>query len=125
MPLDSAWFQARADELRAEEEAAQREKRDADTAAEREAADARIAKLESELAELREQAASPPPPAAESGPDGEEDDDEDEEGEGERKPRMRKGRKHGQVYQDERGGMGYVYQGEDEPDLVPADEDAA
>jgi hypothetical protein len=56
-----------------------------------------------------------PPPAA--GDVGEEDEPE------EKKPRMRRGRKHGQVYQDGKGEAGYVYHGEDEPDLVPVDDD--
>lgn len=41
------------------------------------------------------------------------------------KPKMRRGRKRGQVYQDEKGAVGYVYQGDDEDDLVSVDEDVA
>lgn len=52
-------------------------------------------------------------------------DSVEDEPEEEPKPKMRRGRKRGQVYQDAPGELAYVYDGEDEPDLVPVEEAAA
>jgi hypothetical protein len=117
MPLDSARLRKLADELEAEELEAEREKRDAETTAEKEKAEQRIEALEQQLAELKTQREAEPEP---------EPDDDETGTEDEARPKMRRGRKRGQVYQDRKGEPGYVYQGEDEPDLVPVeDEDAA
>ena len=115
--LDAARLRALADELDAEEAAAQRELEDAESKTEREKLEATIAELQTKQAELEERLkrGDPPPPAV----------GEEEEPEAETKPRTRKGRKNGQVYQDKPGESAYVYQGEDEPDIVVIEEDEA
>jgi hypothetical protein len=126
VPLDAAWFQARADELRTEEEAARRELEDASSAEERTAIRGELDEIRAERDELRArvealEGARPPAPATTDETAVDDDDGEEES----KKPKMRKGRKHGQVYQDRPGEPGYVYQGADEADLVPVEEPAA
>lgn len=126
--LDSARLRKLADELDAEEAEQKRELADAETKEERDAIGARIAKLEELNAELTQKLAggSEPPPPAPNDSDGPPADGDVEETTD--RPRMRRGRKHGQIYQDAPGEPGVVWSGDDEPDLVPlddADEDAA
>lgn len=121
--LDSARLRKLADELDAEEAAAKVELAQAETQEERDAIRAEIDELKAKNAELEQRLGHgepPPPPAPHDTDDDEGEDDETETG-----PKMRKGRKHGQLYQERPGEPGYVYQGEDEPDLVPIEEDAA
>ena len=123
--LDATRLRALADELEREEAEARREAEDAETRTAREQAEARVAELEQKIAALEQKLAdgpgTPPPPAT----TGTEEEEQEEEGEEEPKPKMRKGRKRGQVYQNGPGEPGYVWQGEDEPDLVPVEETAA
>lgn len=122
MPLTAAHLRELADRLEAEEEQARKELEEAETATEREQARKELEEAKAELAELREQIkqaradgdGKKPKAPAPAKPD-----DEDDE---ERKPKMRKGRKRGQFYEDANG-VGYVWQGEDEDDLVPVDEE--
>lgn len=126
--LDSARLRKLADELDAEEAEQKRELADAETKEERDEISARIEKLEALNAELTQKLAGgsePPPPAPSDTdkPPGEDDVEETTD-----RPRMRRGRKRGQVYQEKPGEPGVVWSGEDEPDLVPLDdedEDAA
>jgi hypothetical protein len=60
-----------------------------------------------------------------AGTTAEEPEPETEPEEEEAKPKMRRGRKRGRVYQDGKGEPGYVFHGDDEPDLVPVEEGAA
>lgn len=123
MPLDSAWFQARADELRAEEEATQREIAQAETADEREKLRAELDELRTSHAEVMEElrqlrgSGGPPPPPPDPSPNPEGDPDPDPA------KLYRPGRKHGQLYQEEDGGPGVIWQGDDEPDRVEVDEE--
>lgn len=123
MPLSSDHLRRLADEIDAEERTERQELAEAETAEERAEIRARLEQLEARNAELERQLAGreqePEPEQDED--DGGEDDGEEEE----RKPKMRRGRKHGQVYQDRKGEPGYVYHGEDEPDLVPVEEEEA
>lgn len=126
--LDSARLRKLADELDEEEADAKRELADAETKEERDEIKERLAKLETENAELTQRLAgsSEPPPPAPSDTDAPTGDDDVEETTD--KPRMRRGRKRGQIYQDKPGDPGVVWSGDDEPDLVPLeneDEDAA
>lgn len=120
MPLSSAHLRRLADELDAEERAERQELAEAETAEERAEIRDRIAKLEARNEELERQLAGreTPEPAEPEEPEPDEDEDEPEAA----KPRMRRGRKRGQVYQDRKGEPGYVFQGDDEPDLVPVEE---
>lgn len=126
--LDSARLRKLADELDEEEAAAKRELADAETKEERDEIKERLAKLEDENAELTQRLAggSEPPPPAPSDTDTPPGDGDVEETTD--RPRMRRGRKRGQIYQDKPGDPGVVWSGDDEPDLVPLedeDEDAA
>jgi hypothetical protein len=118
--LDAARLRALADELDAEETATRRELEDAETRSERERLQATIDELQAKQAKLEERLAArdePPPPAPHD------DDDDEVEETTAAKPQTRKGRKRGQLYQDKPGEPGYVYQGEDEPDIVQLDTD--
>lgn len=124
--LDATRLRALADELEREEAEAKREAEDAETRAEREKAEKRVAELEAKIATLEQRLAggdAPPAadPAAADDPDPDAADDPDPEP----KPKMRKGRKRGMTYQDAPGEPAYVWQQDDEPDLVPVDDDAA
>lgn len=122
MPLSSAHLRRLADELDAEEKAEKQELAQAETAEERAEIRDRLEKLEARNAELETQLADREAPE----PEPDEDEPEPDEDPAEKKPKMRRGRRRGQLYQDRPGEAGYVYQGEDEPDLVPVEqEDAA
>lgn len=118
--LDAARLRALADELDAEEAAAKRELEDAESRTEREKLEATIAELQAKQTELEQRIADGDPPAP---PTTVVDDTDD--GVIPTTKKTRKGRKHGQIYQDSPGEPGYVYQGEDEPDIVVIEEDAA
>ncbi len=122
MPLSSEHLRRLADELDAEEAAQRQELADAETAGERSEIRERLERLEARNQELEAQLAERGTPEPEPEP-AEPEPDEDETAEA--KPKMRRGRKHGQVYQDRPGEAGYVFQGSDEPDLVPVGDEAA
>jgi hypothetical protein len=119
--LDAARLRALADELDAEETAAKRELEDAESKTERERLEATIAELQAKQAELEQRLETNEPPAPPTPDPADEDVDDDEVV----KPKTRKGRKNGQVYQDRPGESAYVYQGEDEDDIVVIEADAA
>lgn len=129
MPLTSAHLREMADRLDAEEAEAQRELADAETAEERTAIRAEIDELKRRNAELEQRIAAGASSSNSSDADeGDEEEGDEEEGDDEldqarTRRRTRAGRKRGQVYQDSPGEPGYVYQGDDEPDRVPLDEE--
>ncbi len=125
MPFGPQHLRKLADDLEAEEAAAQAELADAETSEERAAIRAELAELREANEELRKQIAAGAAPAADppasddaAGEDGGEDEDDAP------KPKMRRGRKNGNVYTGE-DGLGYVYQGEDEDDMVPVEDEQA
>lgn len=105
------------------------ETKDADSAAELETLKARLDKIEAALPTLglskeQRQLLDDALADAEREVDDAQEELEEEGGEqSERKPKMRRGRKRGMVYQDRPGEPGYVFQGDDEPDLVPVEEE--
>lgn len=108
-----------ADRLEAEETEEKAKLADAETAEERSEIRTRLETLEKRNASLEAQIrARGEEPGSESENDGGEEDEE-------ARPKMRKGRKQGMVYTNPETGMGEVYSGEDEPDLVPVEEEAA
>lgn len=125
MPVEAEDIAEMLARVQAREEKAKRELEDAETKTERQEIRERIEALEARNAELEVQLAAASKTAERPDVEDDSDDDGDSDSEAERKPRMRKGRKHGNVYQDTPGGVGYVYQGDDEPDLVPVDEEDA
>ncbi len=116
--LSSAHLRELADRLDADEAEERRNLEQAETVEERNAIRDRIAALEARNEELEKRLAGAAAPDDEP----EDEPDDEPEDEPEDKPKMRRGRKRGQVYQDKPGEAGYVYQGDDEPDLVPVEE---
>lgn len=119
--LSAAHLRKLADELDAEEAAAKVELAQADSEAERQQLRDEIENLKQQHADLQaklDAAGSPPPP-----PPPEDDADEPDDDEGAPRKHYRPGRKRGQVYQEEAGGAGVIWQGDDEPDRVEIDEE--
>lgn len=120
--LDAARLRALADELEQEEANAHREAENAATAAEREAAAERERALEARIADLEQRLEGAGASSSSSSDDDDQAADDDDQAADEKpKRKTRPGRKHGAVYQDD-DGVGYVYQGADEPAVVVLDE---
>ena len=116
-------------DIRRLEDLVNRQQVDLDRAEKEKQSEERIAKLEAELADIREERQENRHAIAQQKKEDAGAKTEDAEGEGDdevtakRKAKTRPGRKRGMVYQDEKTGEGYVYDGDDEDDQVEENEE--
>ena len=115
MPLTAKHLRDLADLLEKEETEAQRELELTEDKQEREQLRKDLEELRAKQEQTAEQLERSEVPEPEPEPEPEPDEEEDEVG---AKRRTRPGRKSGRLYQDERGGPGYIHTGPDEPDRV-------
>jgi hypothetical protein len=125
MPLTAEDLEELAAKIREREAKIERELADAESKTERDELLARLEKLEAREQELEAELADAGPSGGvgDQGGGGAESAADDDDDAPVRKARTRPGRKRGQIYQDEPGGAGRIWDKDDEPDRVPIDDD--